>query len=179
MSNRWESLEAFLEAGNKKDRQHYKRTLREADKLGIRISQPEHVTDLDRVLSLIGNVDRHHHNAPNPWMRNLLTNFGQTQGTWIEAHIGDRLVGGGLLLEDNEAQMTTALALEDNLPYLYFMLIYACLEVAFEKRVRLLRWGSGAYEVKKQLGFELECNNNAIFCSSQMLVSRIVKLLIP
>jgi len=173
MLNRWESLESFLESGNKKDRQHFKRTLREADKLGIKLSQPSCVTDLDRVLELVRNVDHRHQNAPNPWVRNLLKNFGEVQGTWIEAHIGDRLVGGGLLLEDNGAQMTTTLALDDNVPYLYFMILYTGLEVAFKNHVRMLRWGSGAYEVKKQLGFELEYNNYLSFCASSSLLQKV------
>lgn len=173
MSNRWESLEAFLESANKKDRQHYKRTLREAEKLGIKLSQPECVTDLERVMELIGSVDQRHQNAPNPWLRSLLENFDQVQGTWIEAHIGDRLVGGGLLLEDNDALMPTALALEYDVPYIYFMLIYAGLKIAFEKQVRLLRWGSGAYEVKKQLGFELEQSNYLVFCAENRILQKV------
>ena len=65
-------------------------------------------------------------------------------GTWLEAHIGESLVGCGLIFEDNGAQMTTGLGLAENEPYVYFLLVYASLEAAFEKRVRLLRWGTGA-----------------------------------
>ena len=31
----WESFEAYLDAGNKKDRQHYKKSLREAEENGL------------------------------------------------------------------------------------------------------------------------------------------------
>ena len=31
----WESFEAYLKAGNKKDRQHYKNSLREAEENGL------------------------------------------------------------------------------------------------------------------------------------------------
>ena len=31
----WESFEAYLKAGNKKDRQHYKRSLQEAEENGL------------------------------------------------------------------------------------------------------------------------------------------------
>ena len=164
MQNRWNNLDAFLADGNKKDRQHYKRTLREAEKLGIRLDEYKQVPDVEAALSLIRNVDKQYRNAPNPWMRGLLENLSLVDGTWFEARVEERLVGGGLILEDNAAQMTTALGLAEDVPYVYFMLIYASLALAFEKKVRLLRWGSGAYEMKQRLGFS-KTNDNFVMVS--------------
>ncbi|MFZ5819115.1 MAG: GNAT family N-acetyltransferase [Chloroflexota bacterium] len=162
LENRWQGLDDFLASGNKKDRQHYKRTLREAQKLGIRVTKHAHAPDVEAALALIRAVDRRHGNMPNPWARGLLENLGWIGGAWLEARIGERLVGGGLVFEDNAAQMITALGLAGDVPYVYFLLLYASLEAAFEKKVRWLRWGSGAYEVKRRLGFTLERNNHAM-----------------
>jgi len=176
MQNRWDSLEAFLADGNKKDRQHYKRTLREAEKLGIRLKRYNKVPDIENALALIQNVDKIHGNAPNPWMRGLLANINEIDGSWLEARINNRLVGGGLILEDNAAQMTTALGLAENAPYVYFMLIYASLELAFKKKVRLLRWGSGAYDIKQRLGFSKMNDNYVIATGTNPMTRTLTKL---
>jgi len=162
LENRWQSLDDFLASGNKKDRQHYKRTLREARRLGICVTKHTEVPEVEAALTLIRGVDARHNNMPNPWARALLQNLSLAGGTWLEARMGGRLVGGGLLFEDNGAQLTTALGLAANVPYAYFLLVYASLEVAFEKKVRWLRWGSGAYAFKQRLGFVLERNNHAM-----------------
>lgn len=159
MQNRWRSMDEYLQDGNKKDRQHYKRTLREAEKLGITVERHSQVQDIDAVLALIHNVDKRYGNAPSPWMRPLLENLGLVNGVWLEAKQNGKLVGCGALLFDNETQLTTALGLADDVPYAYLMLGYASLEEAFVRNVHTLRWGSGAYDVKQNLGFTLEDNN--------------------
>ena len=52
--------------------------------------------------------------------------------------------------------------LEDDVPGGYFLLLYTALQEAFEHQVRLVRFGSGAYDVKRRLGFHLEDTNHAI-----------------
>lgn len=162
LENRWQDLDDFLACGNKKDRQHYKRTLREAGRLGICVTKHAQAPDVEAALTLIRAVERRHGNMPNPWARGLLENLSLAGGTYLEARLEDRLVGCGLLFDDNGAQMTTALGLAKDTPYVYFLLVYASLEAAFEKRVRWLRWGSGAYDFKQRLGFALERNNHAM-----------------
>lgn len=176
MENRWKTMEEYLAHGGKKDRQHYKRSLREAEKLGIQLTRQRTVPDVDGALKLIRNVERRYSSPPNPWTRNLLENIELTNGTWLEAHIGKKLVGCGLLLEDNGAQITTALGLEEGANYVYFLLIYASLEDAFEKQVRLLRWGTGAYEVKERLGFKLEQDNFVTVCGTNCLTNLFSRL---
>ena len=174
MQNRWNSLDEYLAHVNKKDRQHYKRTLREAEKHGIRLERSKTVPDVDAALELIHNVDRRYGNPSNPWMRGLLENIGMVGGTWLDARQDGKLVGGGALLEDNEAQMTTALGLADNVPYVYLLLTYASLEEAFKRKSRLLRWGSGAYETKQRLGFEMELTNNAMIAFGSPILDRLL-----
>ena len=176
MENHWQSMEQYLAHGNKKGRQHYKRSLREAEKRGIQLTQLPSVSDIGAALKLIRNVERRHASSPNPWTRELLERVELVDGTWLEAYIGKKLVGCGLILEDQGAQMTTALGLAENEPYVYFLLIYASLENAFKKQVRLLRWGSGAYEVKQKLGFELEKDNYLTLSGTNRLATWISRL---
>jgi predicted N-acyltransferase len=176
MENRWQTIDEYLAHGKKKDRQHHKRSLREAEKRGIELTRRRRVSDIDAALKLIRDVERRYASLPNPWVRSLLENIEMVEGTWLEAHIGKRLVGCGLILEDNGTQMTTALGLAENEAYVYFSLVYASLEAAFEKHVRLLRWGSGAYEVKHRLGFELERDNFLTLCGTNRLTNLIGQL---
>jgi predicted N-acyltransferase len=176
LRNRWQSLEEFLAGGNRKERKNYRRTLREAEKLGIQLTQHKTVREVDTALALIRNVEDRYSSSYNPWMRAMLENIELVNGTWLEAHINERLVGCGLILEDQSVQMTTGLGLADNIPYVYFLIIYASLEAAFTKKMEWLRWGSGAYEVKKRLGFELERNNNSILFGTNLLTRLLCKL---
>jgi predicted N-acyltransferase len=176
LRNRWQSLEEFLAAGNKKDRQHYKRTLREADRLGIHLTKHKAVPDIDAALALIRKVEERYSSSHNPWMRAMLENIEMINGTWLEAHIDKKLVGCGLILEDQHVQLTTGLGLADNIPYVYFLLIYASLEAAFTRKVELLRWGTGAYDVKQRLGFELEQNNNSVLFGTNQLARLLTKM---
>lgn len=173
MENRWSSLEDFLSAGNKKDRQHYKRTMREAEKLNISIAHHSQVKDIEEALRLIRNVERTHGALPNPWAYRALEQMDQVNGVYLTASIGETLVGCGLLLEDNASQTTSLLGLADDVPYAYFMLVYESLRVAFEHKVRSLRWGSGAYDVKERLGFSREDNGWLAFSAASPFLQRL------
>ena len=176
LKNQWHSLEEFLSDGNKKDRQHYKRSLREAEKLGIHLTQHKVVHDIDAALTLIRAVEDRYSSAHNPWMRGMLENIEMMDGTWLEARIDQRLVGCGLILDDQGAQMTTALGLAEDVPYVYFLLVYASLEAAFAKQVKVLRWGTGAYEVKQRLGFEMEPNNFSVVVGTNPLTRWLARM---
>ncbi|HEX5809593.1 MAG TPA: GNAT family N-acetyltransferase [Anaerolineales bacterium] len=162
MPMEWESFEAYLESGNKHDRQHYKRSLREAESNGLVLTRHTAISDIDRALRLIRNVSIWHGSAPNPWMRGLLENFALIDGTWLEIHKEGELVGCGAVVRDNKFQLATALGLEDDVPGGYFLLLYTALQEAFEHNVRLVRFGTGAYDVKRRLGFHLEDTNHAM-----------------
>jgi hypothetical protein len=177
MPMEWESFEAYLEAGNKHDRQHYKRSLREAEKNGLTLTKTRTISDIDRALKLIRNVSIWHGSAPNPWMRGLLENFSMIDGTWLEIRKDDELVGCGAVVRDNKFQLALALGLEDDVPGGYFLLLYSALKEAFEHKVRLVRFGSGAYDVKRRLGFHLEDTNHAMVAMAG-IASRAVKQLV-
>lgn len=172
----WESFEEYLEAGNKKDRQHYKRTLKETSDNGIVLSRMTSIPDVDAAVKLIENVSIWHGSALNPWSRNLLENFSEVDGTWLELRKEGLLVGCGAVLRDNNFQLTTTLGLEDDVPGGYFLLLYAALQEAFEHKVRLLRFGAGAYDVKRRLGFHLEDTNHAMITMAGIM-SRAAKRL--
>lgn len=163
MENRWMSMDEYMAFGNKKDRQHYKRVLREAEKLGIKIDRQLFAENIDDALPLIRNVEQDHGALPNPWARQMLEHMQMVNGSFLTATIDKQLVGCGLIFEDNDSQMTSILGLAKDVPYVYFMLLYESLNLAFEHKVRLLRWGSGAYEVKQRLGFSFEDNGSLVF----------------
>ena len=162
MPMEWESFEDYLEAGNKKDRQHYKRTLKQAEENGLVLSKHKSVSDIETSLRLIRNVSIWHGSEPSPWTRGLLENFSLVDGTWLEIRKEGTLVGCGAVVRDNKFQLATSLGLEDDVPGGYFLLLYAALQDAFEHQVRLVRFGSGAYDVKRRLGFHLEDTNHAM-----------------
>jgi hypothetical protein len=73
-----------------------------------------------------------------------------------------KLVGCGAIMRDNKFQLVTALGLEDDVPEGYFLLLYTALQEAFENDIRLIRFGSGSYDIKRRLGFHLEDTNHAM-----------------
>ena len=91
--------------------------------------------------------------------------------------MNDRLVGYELILSDYGTQMVTALGLAQDFWHAYFLLGYADIQYAIEKGLHTLRWGSGAYEAKRQAGFGLEKNNNIVFCGISPLFSQMARLM--
>jgi hypothetical protein len=158
----WDSFEEYLESGNKHDRQHYKRSLQEAEKNGLILTKHKTVSDIERALKLTRNVAIWHGSAPNPWIRGLLENFSLIDGTWLEIRKDKKLVGCSAVVRDNNFQLVIGLGLEDDVPGGYFLLLYTALQEAFEHKARLVRFGSGAYDVKRRLGFHLEDTNHAM-----------------
>ena len=97
--------------------------------------------------------------------------------SFLTARIDNQLVGCGLIFEDNDAQMTSMLGLAKDVPYVYFMLVYESLKMAMERKVRLLRWGSGAYDVKQRLGFSLEDNGSVVFAAVNPYLQKAIQWL--
>lgn len=172
----WDSFEEYLEAGDKKDRQHYKRSLKQAEENGLVLSKHKTVSDVDAAMELINDVSVWHGSAPNPWTRNMLENFSLADGTWLEIHKDQELVGCGAVLRDNKFQIATSLGLKDDVPGGYFFLLYSALQEAFEHKVRLVRFGSGAYDVKRRLGFHLEDTNHAMISMASMMARAMKRL---
>ena len=106
----------------------------------------------------------------------MLENSGMVGAVWLTAIVNDRLVGCELVLDDNGTQMVTALGLAQDFRHAYFLLGYADIRYAIEKGMHTLRWGSGAYEAKRQAGFWLEKNNNFVFCGISPLFYQVARL---
>lgn len=175
MENLWTNLDEYLASAGKKDRQHYKRVAREADKLGLRIERHLQPIHIEEALSLIRNVETSHGALPNPWARRMLETMDMVNSVFLTALIGEQLVGCGLLLEDNGSQMTSTLGLAKDIPYVYFALVYESLKVAFDHKIRLLRWGSGAYDVKRRLGFSAEDNASLVFTATHPVLNKLLQ----
>ncbi|MCX7682447.1 MAG: GNAT family N-acetyltransferase [Anaerolineae bacterium] len=164
----WSSFEEYLAHLPKSVRKDYRRHRNRAADQAIQVTchpltEPLAPEVIDRALTLIHNVDRHHRSPSHPWGREMLEKAYLVDATWITAFIGERMVGCGLLLGDGEVRFLALLGLDYEVQYVYFQLFYAAIKHAIEGGVRMLRGGSGAYEMKLRLGFQLEGNNYAVF----------------
>jgi len=79
------------------------------------------------------------------------------------------------LLEDNGVMLAAALGLAEDVQYSYFSLVYGCLQQAIARRVKTLRLGSGAYDVKRRLGFALEANNHTAIAARSPVLNRFAR----
>jgi len=171
MTIQWENFKDYLEKGVKRDRQHFKNELKLVEDNNLVLTKHNSVPDVNAALKLIRNVSIWSGSVPSPWTRGLLENFSMINGSWMELHKDGRLVGCGANVRDNRFQLLTALGLEDDVPGGYFYLHYAALQEAFENNAKLVRFGSGAYDVKRRLGFHLEDTNHAMVIMSGISTS--------
>jgi hypothetical protein len=171
------SFTDYLKSNNKfRIHQHFRRSSQEAADLGIKVTRHNSCDGIPMALELIHNVERRHNSTPNPWATGLLKHMGMVESTWLTAHIGNRLVGCMLLSMDNGVQIASLPGLTDDVPFAYFMLLYEAIQVAFEEKLTALYWGSGAYETKRRLGFELEYNNNIVFQGRGLIFKLVASL---
>jgi hypothetical protein len=159
----WRTFEGFLADLDKNGRKHYKRTQRKCAELGITVTRRDSVDRIPEALRLVRNMERRFGSPPNPWMAGMLEHLELAGGTWLTAEMDGRLVGCELALQDNGAQVVTALGLADDASYAYFALGYEDIRLAIETGAGALYWGSGAYDVKERLGFSLYPNNLLAF----------------
>ena len=177
----WPDFEGFLTSLSKSTRRNYRRHMNLAAELGIEIKAHSKVSSVDDALALIWNVDLHHDATPTPCVRSILENLELIDATWITAEIGDRLVGCNLLLGDREVQTLTLLGLDYSVTaegvegYAYFPLMYEGVRHAIEKGARMARGGSGAYEFKQRLGFQVEQNYHIAFTTRSPILRRIAR----
>jgi hypothetical protein len=157
--------------------QHFRRSSQEAADLGIQVTRQTFFCPSAGALELIHNVERRHDSMPNPWAAGMLAHMQMVESSWLTATIRDRLVGCMLLLMDNGVQIAALPGLTEDVPFAYFMLLYEAIQDAFEKNLTCLRWGSGAYETKRRLGFELEKNNFTVVFGLNPLFRSIASLM--
>jgi hypothetical protein len=152
----WDTYEAYLKSLAHSTRRNYRNHLSEADASAISVQVLKRVTAIDEALPLIRNVELRHDAAPRPWARALLERVHEVPSIWIEARAGGRLVGCALLFGEGQARIATLLGLDYSVPGVYFRIFYSIIMAAIESGARRLYAGSGAYEFKRRLGFQLQ-----------------------
>lgn len=143
-------------------RRNYRRHSNNAARRGITLKRYTRIPELDEPLRLINTASRHHHTYPAPWARAALENMERIGATWIAAELQGKMVSGGLILQDGDYGALRLLARDYDVPFAYFATVYEALRCALDSGVKVLRGGSGAYELKQSLGFETEANQYAV-----------------
>lgn len=169
----WADFEGYLAHLNKKRRYNVRRNRRLGEEQGIEIKLHPTVTDVEQAMALHRKVNARHKAPTEPWMRGAFAHAGMIDSTWLTAEVDGRVVGCELMLGDGDHWLVTGLGLDYSVDYAYFLLGYADIEQAIEKKARVLRWGSLTYDVKRRLGFELESNDWIVFAGRGALLQRV------
>lgn len=173
-----DNFDTYLDRLGKSAKKDFRRHFNHAAKLGIKVETHRDVTDLEPAICLIHNVSHHHNSPPDPHTRLILENAHQVDSIWLTAKIEDRLVGCGLLLGDEGTYSLALLGIDYVVEYVYFQLVYAAIRTAIEAGARSLRGGSGAYEFKERLGFQVETNNNIAVAATNGVLQQVMQRLI-
>jgi predicted N-acyltransferase len=168
---KWPGFESYLSHLSKSTRAQYRRNCNRAADLGIevrryRMAQPLDEATLNKAVEQIWGVERRHNSAPTPWVRRMLEYACMVDATWLQAEIQGRMVGCFIVLGDGDTRKMTLMGRDYDVRYAYFQLIYAAIRCAIEAGVRVLWGGSGVYEMKQKLGFQLASNNYAVFAGT-------------
>jgi predicted N-acyltransferase len=165
----WPDFESYLKHLAKSTRRNHRLHCKQADEMGVVITARSFVSDMERAVTLIQNVERYHHMGRRPWTRAMLENAHMVDSTWITAHMGNRLVGCCSVIGDGDAQIATLLGLDYSVPqfiYVYYQIMYAAIQNAIERGARVLYGGGGAYELKRRLGFRVLPNDYLVVAAT-------------
>lgn len=174
----FDSFESFVERLGKSAKKDYRRHFNHATKLGIEVQTHRRVTDIEQSIQLIYNVAHRHQSPPDPHTRSILENAHLVDCIWLTAKIGEKLVGCGLLLGDSGTYSLALLGMDYEVEYVYFQMVYGAIRAAIEAGAQTLRGGSGAYEFKERLGFQLETNNNIAVAATNGVLRQVMQRLI-
>ncbi len=158
----WPDFETYRKSLAKSTRRNHRLHGKQADSMGVVITTHPRVSELERAITLIQNVERFHHMGRRPWTRSMLERAPMVDSCWIAAYIGNRLVGCCSVLGDGDAQLATLLGLDYSVPeyiYVYYQIMYRAIQSAIERGARVLYGGGGAYEFKRRLGFRMLPND--------------------
>lgn len=162
----WDSFEGYLQGLSRWARKSVRQNLRRAAEQGIVVREHPEVTDIEKALALIHNVDRQHNTAPNPQARSVLERAAMVDHVWLTAEVQGRTVGCALLLADRGVMIQALLGLDYEVQYAYFALFYETIRTAIERGQKALRGGYAAYDMKRRLGFAVEDANQALFAGN-------------
>ena len=160
MNVEWPSFEAYVGSRDSRNRRRVAYNKRKIEEAGLVVKRQDLPSNMDESLRLVERVEAKYGSPHNPWTRRMLEHSHLVESTFLEARQGRELVGCELILYDNGAQLPTALGHAGEASYDYLEMLYTNLCDAMEKHASLLRWGSGSYDIKRHLGFELEQNNH-------------------
>ncbi len=158
----WHDFESYRQQLAKSTRRNHRLHCKQADAMGVVMTTSPMVSDVERAVLLIRNVERFHHVGSRPWTRSLLENSPMVDAAWIAASIGNRLVGCCSVLGDGDALLATLLGLDYSIPqyiYVYYQIMYRAVRYAIERGAKILYGGGGAYEFKRRLGFRMLPND--------------------
>ena len=155
----WESYDEYLKGMSKQGWKKFRYERNKAAQMGLEVTGLPEVDRIDEAMPLIRSVEERHNSSPKPWARAMLEQAGMVPSTWVSARIDGRLVGCAISLADENVQIATLLGLDYNCKDVYFQIIYALVRNAIEHGSSVLRMGSGAYDFKQDLGFQMEYQN--------------------
>jgi hypothetical protein len=176
MKVEWASFEEYMDTRDPRNRRRVAYNKRKAVEMGITVSRHDSAMHINEAVRLVEQVEEKYGSPRNPWTRKMLENMGMVESTFLEARIGTELVGCELILYDNKAQLPTALGHAGSASYDYLEMLYANLCDAIDKRCKLMRWGSGSYDIKRHLGFELEDMNYVVVAGTSLISSLLARL---
>jgi predicted N-acyltransferase len=169
----WPDFESYLSHLDKKRRYNVRRTYRLVSDEGIRIKCYQTVENVDRAMELHERINARYRSPTDSWMRRAMEHAGMVDAVWLAATRGDSLLGCELMLGDRESWFVMGLGLDQDVKNVYFVLGYEDIRCAIERGARVLRWGTGTYDVKRRLGFRTESNSNLVFGSRSSLLQRL------
>ncbi|MBN2501650.1 MAG: GNAT family N-acetyltransferase [Anaerolineales bacterium] len=166
----WPDFDAYLQSRSKSVSKDYRRAGNKVKRMGVEIRVEARVTDIAAAAALIQRHDKTYKSPTLPWLEEMLRHIDLVDSIWLGAYAGEKLVGCGLLLGDNDTWVATALGRDYDYPYVYFALGYASIRNVIERGGKYLRLGTGTYDFKKRLGCELEANDHVAFMAQNKLV---------
>lgn len=175
----WDNFPDYLKQLSKNERKSHKRNTKRANELGVEIKPLDRGNSVDEAMKLIAEHDRRYNAPALPWTRKMIELSDSVNSVWLGAYIKNKLVGCELLLEDNGSWVATALGRDYSYPYVYFVMGYASIKAVIDHRGKYLRWGTGTYEYKKRMGFQLEDNHYVSFLARNKLVNSLFRKIAP
>jgi len=174
----WPDFESYLASLSKKSRRQYRTNCQRAEEMGIRVKRhslerPLDERTLDQALALIRNVEDFYRSPPFPWARATHERAGMVDALWLSAEIEGRLVGCSLMIGDRGAWRWLLLGRDYEVEYAYFQLAYETVRCAIEQGGRVLWGGTGSYETKRRLGFEVTKDHYAVFAGRSAWLQRV------
>ncbi len=176
MTVEWPTFEAYVNSRDSRNRRRVAYNKRKAAEQAVEVKRSSEAGCLEESLELIRRVEAKYQSPANPWTRPMLEHMGMVESTFLEARIGRELAGCELLLYDRQAQLPTALGHAGEATYDYLEMLYTNIDDAIQKGCTLMRWGSGSYDIKRHLGFELEYTNHTVLCGAGFPLSWVTRL---